>query len=165
MNRPYRPDTWTPDLVAEVLVEARKWAGLSAGRVGPLGFVTTRGMAYLPTLEDHLAEGWGLPETADEEIDDAERARRMRAYSTAQIALFEHSLTWPQRYLVGANPGSARMLSIWIKHRRGKRAPGFNEQVESMGISRAIATRLKDRGLSMIAQGLHRDGISLPAND
>ncbi|WP_417264541.1 hypothetical protein [Celeribacter sp.] len=65
--------TWTPDFVGEQLVEALKWAKHNAGRVGPGGMVGSYS-PFVATFDDHLAEGWGLPEIAgDDEPDERRR--------------------------------------------------------------------------------------------
>ena len=55
--------TWTPDLVAEVMIDSLRWAADTAGHVGPRGYARSAALSgYRATLEDHLREGWGLPE-------------------------------------------------------------------------------------------------------
>jgi len=56
--------TWTPELVRDRMIEAVRWARYNAGPTGP---APLRSMMpkFEPTLADHLAEGWGLPEKAE----------------------------------------------------------------------------------------------------
>lgn len=145
--------TWTPKLVGERLVEAVKWAGRSAGPVGPAGLSTVR-LAYLA----HLDPDWGVIEVAG---DDRPEERQLRIPPTPrQITAFEDALDWPRRYLCPEYEGSARILALWVRCKATRMA--FNAAVKARGtIARATAFRLRDRGLSLIAQGLEREGVAL----
>lgn len=64
--------------------------------------------ALNPTLDDHLDEGWGLPEIAgDDEPGDGKRL--VVQASAAQISAYEAALRWPALYLYPAHEGSARL--------------------------------------------------------
>lgn len=157
MHRELPPDVWTPKRVKEVLAEAVKWVRRSTGPVGPSGI---RGSmpAYIPTLEDHLEEGWGLPEVAgDDEPDD----RKLELPVTPERADYlMRSLSWVAVYLINDNHrGSGLMVSRWMAHSGGKGSGGFNAAIRRAGVSRTHAYRLRDRGLSLIAQGLTKDGV------
>jgi len=52
---------WTPALVADAIVEAMIWARRFGGPVGPRAWGTIN-LNFKAGLNDHLAEGWGLPE-------------------------------------------------------------------------------------------------------
>lgn len=156
---PRRIETWTPKAVGEALTEAVRWAQHAAGRVGPGGFASSRLPEALLSLEDHAAAGWGLPETTDDPND----LPPMRVLpSPAKVAAMEAALDWPRRYLHPDHVGSATMLSLWIGC-KVRKLP-FGQTVAARGtIARATAYRLRDRGLSIIAQGLDRDGVPLSA--
>ncbi len=151
-------ETWTPDLVGKRMTAALRWATYSGGAVGPAGI---RGSmpAYNPTLDDHLDEGWGLPEAAGD--DEPGGGKRLIVQATAaQITAHEAALSWPAVYLYPAHDGSARMLCLWLRCKVFRRP--FDEAVKRRGtISRATAFRLRDRGLSIISIGLDKDGVKL----
>lgn len=148
-----KPETWTPDLVADRLFEAVEWARGSAGQVGPAP-IRSAMPAFPATLDDHLREGWGLPEVAgDDEPDD----RPLRVQEPAwRIARHERALMWAAEYLVPDHQGSARMLNLWIACKVMRRS--FPRAARARGFSVAHAYRLKDRGLSLISQGLAARG-------
>ncbi|WP_146038649.1 hypothetical protein [Paracoccus sp. SY] len=155
---PLPPHTWTSRLVKDVLLETMTWAHFTAGQVGPRGFARVAQLQWSPTLEDHLKEGWGLPEKTDEtEVED----RAIPTFSQAQIKLHSQAMLWQARYLYPDNVGSSRMLALWLrtKVRRG----AFDRAVEKMGVSRGHAYRLRDRALGLIAAGLTADRVSVPA--
>ncbi|WP_226341007.1 hypothetical protein [Gemmobacter serpentinus] len=147
-------DTWTPKLVGERFVAALRWATYSGGAVGPAGI---RGSmpAYNPTMDDHLDEGWGLPEVAgDGEPGDGKRL--VVQATAAQVTAYEAALIWPAVYLYPAYEGSARMLCLWARCKA--RRVSFDAAVKRRGtIARATAYRMRDRGLSIISVGLDRD--------
>lgn len=151
---------WTPKLVSEVMIAALKWAADTAGRVGPSGFATSRANGYVATLEDHLAEGWGLPEVADPQDDRPIR----RAYTSAELVLFPRVIQWQGTYLRD-RPEVGRVLGIWLRYRAygqyGDRR-GWEARWRDIGYSRGHAYRVRDKGLSLIAQGLYRDRVPLP---
>lgn len=152
------PETWTPDLVGKRLCAAVRWATYSGKAVGPAGICGSM-PAFNPTLDDHLDEGWGLPEVAgDEETGDG---KRLVVQATAsQITQHEAALLWPVIYLHPAHEGSARMLCLWVRCKVHKRS--FDDAVRRRGtISRATAFRLRDKGLSIISIGLDRAGVPL----
>lgn len=153
-----RIETWTPKLVSERMVEAVRWATYSGGKVGPGGIKGSM-PAFNPTLDDHLDEGWGLPEAAgDDEPGDGKRL--VVQATAAQITRHEAALLWPVRYLHPDYEGSARMLCLWLRCKVYRRP--FEDEVKRRGtISRATAFRLRDRGLSIISMGLDRDGVAL----
>lgn len=154
---PLPPHTWTSRLVKDVLLDTMQWANATAGAVGPRGFARVAKLEWSPTLEDHLREGWGLPDKAEED-EAPERPRRF--FTQAQIALFSRALHWQGRYLYPDNIGSSRMLALWLrtKARRG----AFDRAVERIGVSRGHAYRLRDRALSKIACGLTADRVPVP---
>ena len=61
---------WTPQIVADRLLEAMRWVRRTAP-AGPRGMVTAALQVTALSLDDFLAEGWGLPERADD--DEPER--------------------------------------------------------------------------------------------
>lgn len=147
------PPGWTSKLAGEALVAALRWARYAAGPVGPQGFVTARMPEAVLPLEQRLALGWGLPDAA--EMDDL-RPMRLRL-SAVQISRHTKAMAWPAVYLADAE-GSRHMVSLWA----GCKACNlpFNEAVKRRGtIDRSAAYRLRDRGLTLIALGLTRDGV------
>ena len=152
------PLQWSPKIVGERLVEALRWARYAGGPVGPSGIRS--GMpAFFLTPEERLEEGWDMVTKAEE--DAAEAARRLRIAATpAQISAHEAALQWPAVYLVARHPESARVLGLWACCKVYKRP--FDKALERRGVmSRAMAYRFRDRGLSIISVGLDRDGVPL----
>lgn len=149
--------TWTPDLVAEVMIDSLRWAADTAGHVGPRGYARSAALSgYRATLEDHLREGWGLPE---ELLPDEPRIRR--PYTAAELVILPRVLNWQWTYL-GRDFGEVgRVLGVWLRN-RAYRSRRWEQQWKDIGYSRGHAYRMRDRGLSLIAQGLHRDRVPLP---
>ena len=149
-------DGWTPKAVKDRMVEAVRWARYNVGPTGPAPMRSAMPI-FLPTMEDHLEEGWGLPEKA-EGVDEPDRVLRI-ALPPEKIQQMIDTLEWCAKYLAADHPGSARMLNLWLRCRvyRGD----FNKVVEARGISRAHAYRLRDRGLSLIAQALVANRVPL----
>lgn len=150
---------WTPKRVRETLVEAVTWAKQYAGPVGP---ASVRGSmpTFKATLEDHLEEGWGIPEVAGDEEDDE---RPMRVPVEPERADFlMAALSWQAIYLVNkGNVGLARILGLWLHYATARGgASGFDAALKRRNITKGHAYRLRDRALSQIAQGLARDGVS-----
>jgi len=149
---------WTPELVEEQLIEALRWAKHHAGRVGPAGLGGVSGVfSLVSTLEDHLEEGWGVPEIAG---DDEPDERQIRPAATPeQITRHEAALEWPAEYLLPDHKGSARMVGLWCACQISKRS--FNGACKARGVDRHAAMQLRDRGLSIISQGLSHDSMSV----
>lgn len=146
-------DVWTPKLVGERLVEAQKWVRYNAGPTGPAS-VRAASIPFLPTDDDFEIEGWGQREKAEQE-DDQPAPRR---YSPAKVSAILAALEWPGKYLVPEYPDAARYLHKWLRCKvyRGN----FEKAIEAEGrMSRMSAYRYRDRALSVIAQGLTRDGV------
>ncbi len=152
-------DQWSPKLVGERLVEAVRWARYNVGPVGPSGMRS--GLpTFAPTLEDRLAEGWGLPDGPDEEEKQMAQRRLRIAPSPEKISFYLSALEWPAHYLVPHRAGDARVLNIWVRCKVYSRP--FNEAVDRRQyLSRAMAYRMRDRALSTISVGLDRDGVPL----
>lgn len=156
---PVAQDGWTPERVADAMLAALRWADAASGRVGAAGI---RGSmpAYAATLEDHLDEGWGLPEKAGDDEEREEERRLILNIPAVVVSAHEAALHWPVVYLHPANEGSARMLGLWLRCKVYRKP--FEEAVKRRGtMSRASAFRLKDKGLSIISVGLDRDRVPL----
>ncbi|AXQ95049.1 hypothetical protein D0Z66_03710 [Cereibacter sphaeroides] len=80
--------------------------------------------------------------------------------SAAQVTFYETVLEWPARYLCPDNVGSARCVGLWARCKARKAS--FAAGAEARGLAKRHAYALKDRGLSMIAQGLERDRVPVP---
>jgi hypothetical protein len=152
---------WTPEAVEAQLVEALRWAKYNAGRVGPAGIGGVSGVfSLVSTLEDHMEEGWGIPEVAGDDVPDEKQIRP--AATPEQITRHEAALQWPADYLLPDYKGSARMVGLWCACQVGKRS--FNGVCKARGVDRHAAMQLRDRGLSLISQGLTRDGVPVEAS-
>lgn len=156
LGAPVAADGWTPERVGERLVEALRWAHHAAGRTGAAGIVGMRLPEAILSMEDRLTLGWGLHEVADPE---EERPLRVQL-SAAQVTALEDVLCWPARYLCPDHAGSARIVGLWAACKA--RRSSFDRALKARKtIARATAFRLRDRGLSLMAQGLERDGVAL----
>lgn len=156
MPRDTHPEVWTPDLVRKALVEAVSWSRQFGGPVGPAGVRSTM-PHYRATLEDHLDEGWGLPEVAGDEPSVDGRPVVLPPPPERVSQLLE-ALGWVGRYLLPDHPGSAQMLQLWLRCKTRGDGRGFDPALRRMGMGRGHAYRLRDRALSRIAQGLTVDG-------
>lgn len=147
---------WTPQLVGEAMVEAMKWVRRTAP-AGPRGMVTASLPVSVLSLDDFLEQGWGLPENAD---DDEPDERNLILPPTAkQVSRHMAALQWPADYLVPTHIGSARMVGLWALCKASRRS--FAGAVKARGVHRTAAYALRDRGLSLIAQGLARDEVAV----
>lgn len=152
------PETWTPKIVGDRLIEAVRWVHYCGGRVGPAGMCASGAFAFHPTLEDHLEEGWGLPEVAGD-VEEDERSI-YRSPTAEQITAYEAALQWPAEYLIPDHSGSARVLNLWVRCKVHNKS--FASAITRRGtMSRGAAYRLRDRGLSLISQGLDRNEVPL----
>lgn len=157
-GNPYAPPeaVWTPNLVGETLLDCMRWAKATAGRVGPRGFAKVAGLAWTPTLDDHLREGWGLPPEPDPE----DQRRPTPIYTQGEIRIFSAALHWQSRYLADAHAGSSRMLGLWLRSR--VHGENLTEELRKLGVAKGHAYRLRDRALSKIAIGLTADRVPVP---
>ncbi len=148
-------DCWTPRRVRDCLIEALAWVKRSGGPVGPAGIKSCM-PSYAATLEDHLEEGWGLPESADEaETGDGRTKKIFIPPTSDMVEDFVRRLSWVSLYVHPTNPGSARMLALWLRCRIDRR--DFGQAVDALRVGRSHAYRLRDRGLSMIAAALQAE--------
>ena len=144
---------WTPKLVKARLVEATLWVKHYGGPVGPTG-VKSSMPTYKASLDDHLEEGWGLPEIAGD--DAPEDKRRPLPPSAEMIEAHMDALTWVAQYVAKTHPESARLLALWVRCKVYRR--DFDRAIEGKQ-SRSHAYRLRDRALSLISLALSaRDG-------
>lgn len=147
---------WTPDLVRARLIEAVTWVRYYGGPVGPAQIRSSM-PTYRPTLDDHLDEGWGLPENADDGDEDATRRKVMAMPpSPDKVEQLIDALTWVASYVARNNHGSAKMLSLWLWCRVYRH--DFRQRVKAAKIQPSHAYRLRDRALMLIATGLDADG-------
>lgn len=151
-------DVWTPERVKNILKEAIAWARRHAGPVGPAGI---RGSmpSYKPTLEDHLEEGWGVPEVAGD--DESWDKPIELPIDPARADYLMASLTWVGVYLINSgHPVTGKMVSLWMAHSVSRNGRAFDAALKRERMSRGHAYRLRDRGLAIIAQGLTADGVT-----
>lgn len=150
-------DVWTPTRVKETLAEAIAWARRHAGPVGPARMRSAM-PSYKPTLEDHLDEGWGLPEEAG---DDEEWIKPIELPIDAKRADFlMQSLTWVGVYLINdGHPATGKMVSLWMAYSVSRNSRAFESALKREKVSRGHAYRIRDRGLSIIAQRLTVEGV------
>lgn len=150
-------DVWTPTRVKETLAEAIGWARRYAGPVGPAPMRSSM-PTYKATLDDHLEEGWGIPEEAgdaDEWIKPVELP-----IDPKRADFLMQSLTWVGVYLINSgHPATGKMVSLWMAHSVSRNARAFEAALKREKVSRGHAYRMRDRGLSIIAQRLTADGV------
>jgi len=151
MRRDVPPDHWTPELVEERLIEAVRFAGRIAGRVGPAGIGS--GMPdFRPTIEDFLEEGWGLPAPPDEEEETTPALP-----SPEQVTRMIAALSWVADLLAPDHPGRARAVNAWIFAQAHYRP--FAKVARERGLSRSFAYTMRDQGLSILSQKLQASGV------
>ncbi len=133
-----------------------RWVHRYGGEVGPRGFSRLGGMAFRATLDDHLEEGWGLPEV----MGNDGLQERVLVLPPSPVLVTRHldALEWTGRYLCPDHIGSARTVGLWAA--RKARRTSFEKAVEGR-MARSAAYRLRDRGLSLISVGLDRDRVPL----
>lgn len=151
-------ETWTPKLVRDRLIEAVRWARYNAGPTGPASMRSAM-PSYAATFEDHLEEGWGLPEKA-EGVDEGEKVTRI-PLSPERVDQMIWVLDWCRLYLAKEHPGDAAILNLWLRCRVYR--INFEAALKQRGfpMSRRHADRMKDRALSTISLRLERDGAQL----
>lgn len=140
------------------MVGALKWVRKTVGPIGLRGFVTKKFLRDYESLDkDSAVDGWGECEVADEKETHVERY-----FTLEQISLYEKAIRWQAKYMV--NPGHRRSAIILNHWRRQKveREFRFHKWVKEQGTSTTHAYRVKDKRLSLIAQGLHCDGEGVP---
>lgn len=141
---------WTPKLVKARLVAATLWVKHYGGPVGPSG-VKSSMPTYKASLDDHLEERWGFPETADEDPRD-DRGRPMPP-TAEEVELHLDALTWVASYVHPTHPESARILALWVRCKVYRR--DFDRAIRDRQ-SRGHAYRLRDRALMLISVALAR---------
>ena len=149
--------TWTPKLVQERMIEALRWARYNAGFVGPAPIRSLMPHYHL-TLEDHLEQGWGLPERA-EASSEAEAEAVMRVpLSPEGVEQMLWVLDWQRLYLAPERPGDARILNLWLRCRVYRM--GFESARKARGfkLSRQHAYRMKARALAHLSCRLDNEG-------
>lgn len=150
-------DVWTPKIVGDLLIAAIKWAQQTGGRVTPRMYGQGLPDPAL-TSDERALEEW--PQIYEiEEFDPPKHSRR--SLSPAKVSQMERVLEWPMTYLTtleATEPGAFRVFKVWVTCKLIK-GVSFDKACDQKGWSRATAYRKKDKALSMIAQGLARDGI------
>lgn len=154
--RPVEQPTWTPQLVRDRMIEAVRWARYNAGPTGPAP-IRSAMPSYEPTLEDHLAEGWGIPEKA-EGVDDQTKVLRLHLTSE-QVSEMHDRLEWVARYVCPDHEGDAVILQLWLYCRVYKKSFDGALQRRRFPLSRVHAYRMRDRALSIISQRLSKEGV------
>ncbi len=145
--------TWTPQVAGEALIEAFRWVHRFGGQVGPKGYSRIGAISFRATLDDHLEEGWGLPEVAGD--DDLEARPLVLPPPPEVVTRHLDALEWTGRYL-SDHIGSARTVGLWAACKA--RRMSFERAVEGR-MARSAAYRLRDRGLSLISVGLDRERV------
>jgi len=112
---------------------------------------------FEPTLADHLAEGWGLPEKA-EGVDEASTVLRI-PLSPKRVDEMIWVLDWCRLYLVRDRPGDAVILNLWLRCRVYKGNFGATLKRRGFALSRQHAYRMRDRALAHISQRLDGEGF------
>lgn len=140
------PPPWTPNLVADALVDAVRMAQRVAGAVGPQGF-GANWPKYQHTFADIV--GWG-------DTDEKVRTEVRRLPTAAEVSRMEVALTWQARYLA-RQPGPARAIKLWLRSKATR--VHFTVLIKRQKWPPATAYRARDKALTLIALGLTRDGI------
>ncbi|ULB08422.1 hypothetical protein ORIO_00505 [Cereibacter azotoformans] len=146
-------ETWTPETVERALVDALTWVRSTGGPVGPRGFSRSQSR-FVRALG--WEDDWGAVETADDDVPPPIRIQG----TAARVTFYETALEWPARYLCPDHVGSARCVGLWARCKARKAS--FAYEAKARGLARRHAYSLKDRALSLIAQGLERDRVPAP---
>jgi hypothetical protein len=156
-------DLWVPKLVKNRLVESVKIINATTGRVGPQGFGPSLPRFILDAAGRREGDGetpwWGW----------VEEGRPRRRFDPVRVTQAEAEALWPWTYLKDVEPPRdsnldlLTTLQMWIFCKVDRRIT-FEEACEVSGWSRGTAYRAVDRGASVIAQCLNRDGVPVPAN-
>lgn len=133
---------WTPEIVGDQLLEAMRWVRRT-GPAGPRGMSSLR-LNFIASMDDHLAEGWGLPEVAD---DDLEERELILPPSAKQVSRHMAALQWPADYLLPGHVGSARMVGLWAVCKVSRRS--FAGAVKARGVARLISFGIAASPLSV----------------
>lgn len=142
---------WTVEHVRIRLREAARGCERLVGRVGP---GSARGFWPATILE------WGeLVEMAGAEtLEDFQNARNAGAGGARDISDLEEALRWPILYLAAAEHEAPRMtLHCWLECEARRWA--FDEHYKRLGCSRRTAFRRRDAALSIILEGVIKDGV------
>lgn len=152
-------DLWGPKAVERRLIEAARLTLSTTGPVGPKEYGSAMPV-FQREWTDWLAQ---LDETnklpGEARIERDERPSRQGATSR-QITRMEQAMRWPIAYLAGVD-GPRKVLAVYLRC-RAYRKP-FDRACKRIGWPRATAYRARDKALSLIAQGLNRDGV--PTDD
>lgn len=139
---------WTPKIVQTVLVGAARWCVASEGRVKPMQFKNNMPDVFMTGL-DRYFEKWA-------EKPEGDRPRKRLYFSPADISEYERAIWWPVTYL-SDDPEFGAAMQLWLQCKAERRQ--FDDAVDEVGLSRATAYRWRDKGFSLIAQGLTRDRV------
>lgn len=153
-------ETWTPDLVRDVLLDALRWQRRHGGKVGPGGFARVHGLAFVPTDADRAREGWGLAEVAGD-ADDVPTVHPLDAVSGERQALFRRALEWQLDHLQD-HTADAAALAGWLAAKVDRQPLEAELARRGVKLARAHAYRIRDRALGRIASALEAAGEPLP---
>ena len=138
---------WTPVAVGKALIWALRLARAVAGPTGPRGYGS--GMLDVVYSADEVRE-----------MEPPLDVPRVNA-SSAMISRMETVLGWQGTYLASSQEhvGSSRVLKVYLRCRANKAS--FANECKRRGWGRTRSYEQRDRALSVIAQGLDRDGAPL----
>lgn len=141
---------WTPKLVRKELEAAMRLIQRTAGRVGPA--------AYRSSMPAYSHDWWEQVIQAGEGNLYAGGNRIRLGASAAQVSRMERVMRWQIVYL-DAWPGPRTGLRLHLQH--VAHGVPFSRLCRERGVPLATAKRARDKALSLISQGLDRDGVIL----
>lgn len=157
------PVTWTPDLVRDVLLDALRWVRRHGGPAGGRGFVTAKGLIFIPSDKDRAKEGWGLPEVSGD-VEEAPEVHPMDLVSPERQRLFRRALFWQVDHL-REHTADAAVLAAWLAARVNGVKVEAELEARGIRLARNTAYRVRDRALGRIASALEWTGVPLPGDD
>ncbi len=157
-------DLWVPKLVKARLVESVRIVNATAGPVGPAGYGSSLPRELVEAASRRQGDGetpwWGHTDEGARNV--------VRRFSPARVSQAEIEALWPYRYLRDAPPPAGSdlepllALKTWLSCKL-TRGVTFEEACKACRWARGTAYRAVDRALSVIAQGLNRDGVPVPS--
>ena len=140
------PLDWSGDLVEERLIFAIRLVQRTAGRTGPRGF----GNSMPPVLRE-----WS--DLIGVEAEPADVGKRVYLSATPrQVTLADAALAWLPHYL-SPRPNELAAINLWLLAKAVRRP--WQALARKRGIAVPTAKDRKARALSLIVQGLIKDGV------
>jgi hypothetical protein len=155
-RRKFAPAAWTPGLVRERLLEARRLIDRMAIPWKPRGHKNT-----MPAYRHDANDAWAnwLEWSQTDSAFARDRNRVAFAASADQVSRLEEAIGWPARYL--ADAGLRRLLGAFLDAKA--RRKGLRRLCRERGWSYSLFERRVGQACGLIAAGLKRDRVPVRA--